>query len=370
MGILSLRIADFRNLASVGIEPCQQGLNLFWGNNGCGKTSLLEAIHYLGVGRSFRSGNATSLIRQSTNKFLLFAQLVSESQACLPVGVERHLNGTTRLRVAEKDVSGITEVASFLPIRVINAHSHQLFEAGPAFRRKYLDWGLFYQEEAFFTCWRQFERVLKQRNAVLRDKRPSRELAVWTAELVKIGLVLDAYRRAYVETISPFIVEIAALLLPIKNLTFQYGAGWDETMDFEQALAQQFQLECRSGHTQIGPHRADLDVQIEGVPAKHILSRGQQKLLVCAMILAQGVLLTQQANRGLIYLVDDLPAELDLVGRKRLMSLLAKQGSQVFITAIDSEIVDEFHRDEPNVPIKLFHVEHGSVTNPAPVSGY
>ena len=168
MSLSSLRIMDFRNLKNVDLALCRNGFNLIGGNNGSGKTSLLEAIHYLGLGRSFRSSNLSSLIRHTTSKFSIFVQLILDNNGVIPIGTERTLEGLVRMRVSEKDVSKLTEVASFLPIRVINSQSHHLFESGPIFRRKYLDWGLFYQSNQFLSCWQSFERALKQRNVILR----------------------------------------------------------------------------------------------------------------------------------------------------------------------------------------------------------
>jgi DNA replication and repair protein RecF len=361
MAIKALRIVDFRNLATVELTPHPQGLNIICGNNGSGKTSLLEAIYYLGLGRSFRNSTSSRLIRHTTDKFSLYAQLVNDGQRHIPIGIERDLNGAMRLRMAEKDVSSITDLASFLPIRMINSQSHHLFESGPIFRRKYLDWGLFYQSETFLSCWRHFERVLKQRNAVLRDRRPKKELDVWTDELVKYGLELDTLRRDYIQALAPAISSMACELLAIANLEISYQSGWNKNRNYASVLADAHPEEYRSGHTQFGPHRADFDITIDAVSAKHFLSRGQQKLLICAMILAQGMLLARHANKGLIYLVDDLPSELDLQSRQKLISLLSRQQTQIFITAIDSSTICDFVSDQPDVPIKMFHVEQGSI---------
>ncbi len=361
MTIKSLHITDFRNLATVDLAPCLSGLNIIYGNNGSGKTSLLEAIHYLGSGRSFRSSMATRLIRQTTAKFSIFSQLVSEHERLLPIGMERELDGTTRLRVAEQEASSMTELAYYLPLRIINSQSYHLFESGPVYRRKFLDWGLFYQSEHFLTSWRHFERVLKQRNVLLRDKRSKREIDAWTDELIKYGMELDQLRRSYVEECRPLMFEVVQELLGLSHFNIRYQAGWNETLDYASVLALAYAEEFRLGHTQFGPHRADLDITIESLPVKHFLSRGQQKLLLCAMIVAQGKLLSQSTNKKLIYLVDDLPAELDLLSRTRLISLLNNQQTQVFITAIDGEMIYNLISNTSETPMKVFHVEHGRI---------
>lgn len=360
MAISFLRITDFRNLKSAELLPTAQGLNIISGCNGSGKTSLLEAIYYLGLGRSFRTPNAGRLICHEANQFSVFAQLVTNSQCQLSVGTERSQDGSARLRVGEKTASGVAEMAMLLPVQVINSHSHQLFESGPAYRRKYLDWGLFYQFSPFLSVWRQYERVLKQRNAILHARRPRSELTVWTEELIKHGLALDQLRRAYVAELMPEINKLAQELLSIFNFKMIYLPGWEEDQDFAAALAMTSQDEMRFGYTLIGPHRADLEVLAEGLPIKHILSRGQQKLLICAMILAQGMLLARQENQGLIYLVDDLPSELDESSRRKLISLLSRQkNAQIFVTAIEHKMICTLENND--VPVKLFHVEHGGI---------
>ncbi len=360
MAITSLRINDFRNLAAVDVIPCVQGLNIIAGHNGSGKTSLLEAIHYLGLGRSFRSASSSRLIRHATDKFSVFAQLLSSGQRDIPVGVERDTHGIVRSRIAEKDAASVAELAYLLPIRIINSQSHQLFEAGPVFRRKYLDWGLFYHFDAFFLCWRQFERVLKQRNIVLRDQLSRQELDVWTAELLKYSIELDNFRRDYINMLQPVLAELTGELLDMRNLEIHYSPGWDDSQSFAEILASNYHQERRSGYTQVGPHRADFDIRLDGISVKHFLSRGQQKLLICAMILAQGMLLAKCVNKSLIYLIDDLPSELDLYSRQKLISLLAKQPTQIFITAVESETICAL-LNKSDVSLKVFHVEHGNV---------
>lgn len=365
MVISTLRISHFRNLAAVEIFPLSSGLNLICGNNGSGKTSILEAIHYLALGKSFRTSSNQRIIQHGADKFSLFAQLVTDSGRNIPVGMERTTTGDFNIRVAEKDTTSISDITTLLPVRVIDSHSHQLFEAGPVFRRKYLDWGLFYQCETFINVWRQYERVLKQRNAILRERRSKVEISVWTAELVRYGVELDKLRQDYIEMIKPLVRDAASGLLQLTDLDITYDCGWDPKLGFAEALENGFFDEIRAGYTLYGPHRADFDVTINAVSVKHFLSRGQQKLLICAMILAQGMSLARHANKSLIYLVDDLPAELDLQSRMKLISLLSMQKTQIFITAIEKETICDVFKGDAELPVKVFHVEHGAVVEKA-----
>jgi DNA replication and repair protein RecF len=360
MAIAALRIKDFRNLLAVDINPHPSGLNIIYGDNGSGKTSLLEAIYYLSFGRSFRSSVSSSIIRHAASKFSLFAQLIHHNETTTPVGIERDLDGLLRLRLAEKDIAAISELAVLLPIRMINSFSFQLFESGPSLRRKYLDWGLFYQDDKFFTCWRSFERLLKQRNLVLKAKKPKKEIEIWSLELAKYASELNQFRREYLSNLIPFVNEIACELLDFSNLKLSYWPGWSEGIEYTQILDQHLSEDLRLGYTSMGPHRADLEITINDLPVKHFLSRGQQKLLICAMILGQGKLLSNQVNKAVIYLLDDLPAELDAQSKNRLISVLSKQKTQMFITAIDTQMVYDIKNDF-QVPTKVFHVKHGQI---------
>lgn len=357
MALIRLDIAGFRNLVSVNLEPLSQGFNFIYGNNGSGKTSLIEAIYYLSLGRSFRSSLNSRIICNSADKFSLFAHVLSPPHHSTPVGIERHQNGDLKIRISGKDAASNAELASLTPVQLINSNCFSLLDA-PIFRRKYLDWGAFYLTPEFIRYWRQFERALKQRNAALRGQLPRRELAVWSQELVENGMQLDQIRREYTQLLFPLLAETVQQLLPVKQIAISYQSGWDETLSYQDALQNSIEKDLQSGYTHCGPHRADLKITAQKVPAKDILSRGQQKLFVCAMLLTQGTLLHKSINKKPVYLVDDLPAELDSTSRSNLMTLLSKQEAQIFITAVERESLGDFLAHQPT---KMFHVEHGTV---------
>jgi len=143
------------------------------------------------------------------------------------------------------------------------------------------------------------------------------------------------------------------------NVKVSFTRGWDSKTDFAQLLESQYPRDLATGHTVSGPHKADLRLRVGTLPAQDALSRGQLKLLVCALRIAQGKLLKQQIDKHSIYLVDDLPSELDAQHRQLLLKQLVDTGAQVFVTAIEpAAIVDSLHTP----PSRMFHVEHGRVT--------
>lgn len=356
MAFSRLDISGFRNLTPVKLEPISPGFNFIYGQNGSGKTSLLEAIYYLGLGRSFRTATLNRLVGYKESKLSLFAQITTSSNQIIPIGIERHASGEVKIRLSGQDVRSIAELASLIPVQIINSSSFNLLEA-PSFRRKYLDWGVFYFSTDFIRIWRQWERILKQRNAALRSNASQQELTTWTHELVISAIELEKYRCDYIKNLFPYLVEMVNEIVHIEGINISYYPGWDEEVPYLEVLDRSLQRDLQLGYTQLGPHRADLKFTINKAPAKDILSRGQQKLFVCAMLLAQGVLL-QGVNKKPIYLVDDLPSELDITSRSKLMALLSKQEGQVFVTAVEREALDRLLID---CPTKMFHVEHGNI---------
>lgn len=357
MGLSYLELSEFRNLASVSLTPTLQGFNFIYGANGSGKTSLLEAIYYLSVGRSFRCTQTDRIIRHDSPKMSIFARLYDFGQI-IPIGLEREVDGKLKLRVNGENVLSIATLASLTPVQLIDSQCHHLLDAGPLFRRKYLDFGLFYARGDFLRIWRQYERALKQRNAALRRQVSKKELESWTPELVGNALQLDHLRHEYVESLTFLLTQILAELLPISGLKITYLRGWEQAVSYAEVLHKTLEQDYQLGYTQKGPHKADLRILINDIPAKDILSRGQQKLFVCAMILARGALLRSSSNKAPIYLVDDLPSELDGDSRTSLMRLLSKQDAQVFITTTEEPRWYELKEG----PLKMFHVEHGKVS--------
>lgn len=355
MTLQRLSITDFRNITRAQLQPLNKGFNIIYGLNGSGKTSLLEAIYYLSRARSFRSAVSCRIIRHSTEKFSLFGQLGDQ---LLPIGVERHAQGKLTIRIAGRDVETNAELAMLTPVQLINSSSFILLEA-PEHRRKYLDWGAFYLYPDFMRAWKHYERALKQRNAALRARVSASELESWSQELIDAAKVLNQFREDYVKQLHPKLMSQVTQLLPdIGEVEVSYYSGWNQAESYKTMLAKSIDKDRHMGFTQCGPHRADFKVNINKQLAKDILSRGQQKLLICGMLVSQGTLLQNGISRPLIYLIDDLPSELDLISRGNVIKLLLAQDAQLFVTAVEHESLSELLI---NTPTKMFHVEHGCV---------
>ncbi|MFW1678292.1 DNA replication/repair protein RecF [Pontibacter sp. JAM-7] len=363
MAISKLRIHRIRNLSALSLTPCP-GINLIYGENGSGKTSVLEAIHLLGLARSFRTNQARHLIQAEQRDCVVYAELDPLNQGEVkPLGIERQLEGEPRIRFAGQDID-LSTLAELLPLQVINADTFQLLEGSPAHRRQFIDWGVFHADSGFIQLWRGFRRVLKQRNSLLKcGKIDPRMRQVWDTEFVSFANALTELRRSYLAQLIPAFNDALEHLLPGIKIDLGFSSGWDSKRSLDDVLAANFDRDLAMGHTTSGPQRADLRVKAEGHSASERLSRGQKKLVVSALKLAQGALFQQTHNRPCVYLIDDLPSELDQQHNRLFCSLLEQSGNQCFITCVDHSSLAEHWR--PETAIATFHIAAGALVTDA-----
>ena len=358
--LMRLQINHVRNLQGVELQDLQQ-VNVFFGRNGSGKTSVLEAIHLLGMARSFRGSSPKSLITHGEVGCTVFGVVALPSSSGLAVGVVRNRTGEVQIKLGGKVVRKVSELVEQLPLQVITADSFDLLTGSPGARRQYLDWGVFHVEHRFFSQWQRFQRCIKQRNKLLRrGKISNQELAVWTRDLAVSGKEINDYRSAYFGLLVPRFKAIMARLAPsLENLELRYRQGWDKQQSYDEALENSISSDLEQGYTHVGPQRADIRVKCDGHLAADTLSRGQQKLVVCGLKLAQGQLMSEMGRGKCTYLIDDLPSELDQQHSKLVCALLASMGAQVFITCVHQQDITSVWPETEE--LAMFHVEHGTV---------
>ncbi|QEY11473.1 DNA replication/repair protein RecF [Cellvibrio sp. KY-YJ-3] len=361
MTLKRLFIQNLRNLEGVDILPSAQ-VNLIFGENGSGKTSILEAINLLALGRSFRSHKHKPLIRHQQQAFTVFGRVHTDDHSEVPIGITRSMDGEASFKANGAIVSSAADLAAYLPVQVINSDTFLLLEGSPKVRRQFIDWLVFHVEPQFYPAWKAIQRCLKHRNSLLRRDRIDRfELASWDQELVILTEKIHELRTACMAEFESNLSELLHEFVKVEGIKLSYYRGWDKERDYSDILAEGFERDQRLGYTQMGSHRADLKITVNGQDAAELLSRGQQKLLVCALKIAQGYVFSRMTGRKSIYLVDDLPAELDEKHRKLLVHWLHAMQTQIFITGVEQEALLSSWRDIENLIPKMFHVEQGRV---------
>ena len=356
MRLQHLKLENFRNISAYHGEFSPQ-FNLFTGNNGSGKTSILEAIYVIGHAKSFRTHLLNQTIQHHRDNFVLFAK-AKEDNELVSIGIERYLPQTTRIKLNAQPCKSASELAQLFPMQVLNPDSYNVLDASPKYRRQFLDWGLFHVEHRFLSVWRRFQRALIQRNSALKAGLTNSEVNAWNDELAHWAHHLDEFREQYFRRLWKVLASLLAHHAVLQRLTGEYDRGWAANQDYANLLAQNLLKDRRLGYTSIGPQRADIKFTLDDHAAQNILSRGQQKILVSFLGIAQGKLCRQLGNKICIYLVDDLASELDHAHQEFLVQQLAELQSQVFITGIDA---DELQALLKEYPYRMFHVEQGQI---------
>jgi DNA replication and repair protein RecF len=328
MTIAQLHIHHLRNIshAQLTLHP---RFNIVYGANGSGKTSLLEAVYLLGTGHSFRTRDTSLLIQMDEPALTVFARTNQQDT----ISLQKSKDIPIHVQLNQQTCRRSSDLAHFLPCQAIHQNVFQIMDEGPAIRRGLLDWGLFHVKPCYLTIWKDYRQVLKQRNALLRQKASQQACAPWNRMLVELSYQLDALRAEYVIAWSDMFQNV------VKQLTdtpcaIRYYKGWDKKntgKNLATILDEQFVRDSAAQYTHSGAHHADILFDVATFTARQSLSRGQQKIILIALKLAQ----TQLLNQSCVYLFDDVAAELDTQHLKRLMAYLSCVNGQFFFTTTD-----------------------------------
>lgn len=341
MYLEQVTIENCRSIRQATLALAPQ-INFIRGANAAGKSSVLEAIHILSTGRSFRTPRIQEVIQQGKNHILVAAKLISESYShtypqSYPLGIQKTPR-TTHIRINHQDVKQQAELTRHLPFAIIHPETLSLITGGPTVRRALVDWVAFYRSAEFHELWRQYQRVLQQRNACLRDSAQRYALNYWTEQLVKLVPILHQKRLEALKWLELGLGRYQHLIASMGILELKLSTGFPAYLDTTQAQEMLYFLESKQpqeiaqGFSLYGAHRVDLHIQLAGQLAERVASRGELKLLSIAFLLAKSYAIADQApERGLIG-VDDLAAELDDTNQVLLYETLLTTQQQLVIT--------------------------------------
>ena len=395
-----LQISHLRNLTQISLEPA--ACNIIIGANGSGKTSLLEAIFLLSRGKSFRHHQPKRYIQHHQNNTTVHAKL-NDSRT---LAIQKQADATTILRLNQTTVYNQSILTEQLPTLLIDPSTMDMLEQGSASRRQLLDWLVFHMKQGFHPQWMAYQRLLKQRNSLLKRTRhltqvQLSELKSWDKGLSNHAALIHHYREQVFTEWQPYFAKSILQLLPsyAEQLSLSYNAGYDTSVALDVQLNERLEQDLQLGYTRIGNHRADIHVHWRSnesvndqttdhrtaasansiqtkLPtlkeqAANVLSRGEKKLLITALRLSQLPLLLNDEERSNsinddlssratpVVLLDDITAELDDRAIEILLSTLARLPCQVFMTSLTDDILPLVNElwSQPNT----FHVKQGEI---------
>jgi DNA replication and repair protein RecF len=342
MSLIELNINNLRNIVATSLT-LHPRYNFIHGSNGSGKTSILEALYLVSHGRSFRSRYITPLINEHANTMSIFARFNDNAS----ISIQKNSTGSTQVKLNQNPCLRCSELAEFLPCQLLDADIFQIIDAGSAFRREVLDWGMFHvkhssllQNDNYHALWINYRRILKQRNTLLRQHAAKNEFEVWDQQLSVLSEQLNVMRAEYHAQLAQVFDMFLKKLTNIE-CSLHYYKGWgkqDPDKSLANVLNEQFHSDQQRLYTQSGAHQADLIFKLPMLNAKQTLSRGQQKIILIALKFAQAYIL----NKPCMYLLDDLPAELDNKHVEKVMQSLELLPGQFFITTIDNNIANKW----------------------------
>ena len=379
MSVAKLITHNFRNLSNAAIN-FHPDLNFFIGENGSGKSSLLEALFFLGHGKSFRTSKVDALACHSTKHFVVSIKDINSKQ----LGLSRDIaTGLTNIKIDGERHYRLSALAANIAIQIVTPESFKLFFGGPKERRRFFDLGMFHVKHDFPQQWKSFNRVFKQRNACIRQGAFNNDskaiLSYWTEQFCLLSEQVSSVREDYVSSLVVELDEWLAVLLPkLKNrVSVHYLQGWPQKKSLIQVLETNKDREASYGYSLYGAHKFDVKFLLDKESLETQLSRGQQKLFLLALTFAQAKLIEKVNRVKPILLIDDVGAELDINSRNSLSNALKMLNCQVVITAIENGVLQPFfdcfetsvsQNDNASVEpmllknYKVFHVEHGEVS--------
>ncbi|MCJ8320095.1 MAG: DNA replication/repair protein RecF [Colwellia sp.] len=357
MSILKLITQNFRNLDGKQIIFHSDN-NFIIGENGSGKSSLLEAIFFLGHGKSFRTTKINSIVHHQESKFVVSIKDFEQQQ----LGLSRDVDtGQTDIKVNSERQSRLSDLAKNIAVQIVTPESFKLFFGGPKERRRFVDLGLFHVKHDFSHQWRDFSRVLKQRNACLRSVSGRSMLDYWTDIFCQHCEIVAQSRSEYVIELTSELKKWTQLLLPSlsEQINVQYLQGWNQKKSLKEVLLESRDREIQQGFSSHGAQKFDVRFLLNRTSIDVLLSRGQQKLFLLALTFAQAKLIERVNRVKPILLIDDIGSELDINSRTLLSQAIDKLNCQVIITAIDRFALEPLVSSKKNY--KMFHVKHGGI---------
>ena len=344
MPITRLKLNNFRCIQSNDFE-IDSKFQLITGGNGSGKTSIIESIFFISLGRSFRSKKMDDAIKTNTDNLLVYTE--TNEPEFSPIAGAKTKNLPVQFKINSQSISSVTQLANALPVQLLSRDTLNLFTSEPKVRRAFVDRGCYYFFEDTFNQPRmQYSKALQQRNALLRNQSPKEtDLNAFEMIMGEKGEALNSMREEWLEMFSstlneqletPEMMTISAVLE--NKLQIKLQSGWAEGKSLQAALYESRSRDSLLGYTSKGPHTAEINFTRRNNQSIKLCSNGEQKSIGAMFLLVQAMMLSETSAVPATLLIDDLEAELDSSNIKSLISCIVKSGLQVIYAAISPNL--------------------------------
>lgn len=373
MKLEKLSLLGFRNHSSTDIH-CSPTVNLFVGNNGQGKTNLLEAIGYLSLGKSFFSSPDNNLVRRGDEGFVIHGSFKSDRGMEYRVGIRYTEESRKKeLRINNKEEERLSALIGKFPVVILCPEQHSITNGGPSERRRFMDLVLSQSHPSYFEMLMEYRRVLRQRNTILNESRGKglrvRDvLAPWDEPFLDCAVSITAFRKNLIDELDAYMRDNYSKIVDADEIpSLQYDAAVpvdDESGNDRQraydVFRNSFENEIRYGTTVFGPHRDELILSINDMEVRKYASQGQQKSFLVALKISESQYLLEKRNEQPLILLDDLFGELDHDRSRRVLELTTGMG-QTFVTSADNSIGETYYTSLNGH--SLFTVHRGGVAH-------
>lgn len=342
MKIISLELENFRNYTTLSL-PFSAGTNVIYGKNGAGKTNILESIIFSSLFSSPRTTKDKEMIKIGSEKARIKVTVEKRFRRHT-IAIQLESNGKKKVLADGIPLKRAAELIGILGVVFFSPDEMKLVKETPAERRKFLDVGLSQQQKTYFIALSRYNKVLKQKNNLLKEgyKNANTDdmLAVWDAQLSEYGAVIIEKRRRYIKALDELASEAHFRIsggkekLSLKYETPLTAEGEDALRaELYDMLEEAREKDKRLGYCTVGPHRDDIAIEINGLDGRKFASQGQQRTIALAMKIGEVGLYEKESGEPPVLLLDDVLSELDGDRRKILFSVT--KGAQTIITCTE-----------------------------------
>lgn len=371
MFLQKLHIINYRNIAQADVNLCP-GINCFVGNNGAGKTNLLDTVYYLSFCKSYTNvADSLNILHDQPFMVIQGEYLINNVEETIYCGVKR--GRKKQFKRNKTDYTRITDHIGLLPLVIISPSDEDLIADAAEERRRYMDYVISQSDVTYLDAIMRYSKTLMNRNQHLKDLQAKIDngqtvdfalLDILDEQLSAIGHYISDKRRSFIEWLRPIVQKIYSSIssADCENIDVQYFTGLDK-YDLLSGLRESRNRDLILGYTSRGIHKDDITISYNGYPMKQVGSQGQRKSFVIALKLAQYRYLEFTTKKNPILLLDDIFDKLDDSRGDNLIRFVASESyGQIFISDTNKEHLVRLQNNISNKPFKIFDVANGTIT--------